>query len=108
MIINNDRESDPTLCADKTRLWYGRWDYKYLMAAKKGAVGAILIHTTPSAGYPWPVVKNSWGGEQFELPDDGSPRVQIRMWADEELSRSVAKLGRKDPQPLLASSECPS
>jgi hypothetical protein len=105
LMMNNDPESDPSLFAGKTRLWYGRWDYKYLMAAKKGAAGAILIHTTPSAGYPWHVVKNSWGGEQFELPDDGSPRVQIRMWADEELSRAVAKLGGKDLDALRASAE---
>jgi Peptidase family M28/PA domain len=105
LMMNNDPESDPNLFAGKTRLWYGRWDYKYLMAAKKGAAGAIIIHTTPSAGYPWHVVKNSWGGEQFELPDDGSPRVQIRMWADEELSRTVAGLGGKDLDRLRASAE---
>ncbi len=105
LMMNNDPESDPNLFAGRTRLWYGRWDYKYLMAAKKGAAGAIIIHTTPSAGYPWHVVKNSWGGEQFELPDDGSPRVQIRMWADEELSRTVAGLGGKDLDRLRASAE---
>lgn len=105
LVMNNDPESDPSLFAGKTRLWYGRWDYKYLMAAKKGAAGAIIIHTTPSAGYPWHVVKNSWAGEQFELPDDGSPRVRIRMWADDELSRIVAKLGGKDLDRLRASAE---
>jgi hypothetical protein len=51
LMMNNDPEDDPKLFAGKTRLWYGRWDYKYQMAAKKGAVGAILIHTTHSAGY---------------------------------------------------------
>jgi len=72
LVMNNDPESDPSLFAGKTRLWYGRWDYKYLMAARKGAVGAIIIHTTHSAGYGWPVVQNSWSGELFELPDDGT------------------------------------
>ena len=105
LMMNNDPESDPELFAGKTRLWYGRWDYKYMMAAKKGAAGAILIHTTPSAGYPWHVVKNSWAGENFELPDDGSPRVQIKMWADEELSRAVARLGGVDLDSLRASAE---
>jgi Zn-dependent M28 family amino/carboxypeptidase len=105
LMMNNDPESDPNLFAGKTRLWYGRWDYKYLMAAKKGAAGAILIHTTPSAGYPWHVVRNSWAGENFELPDEGSPRVQIRMWATEDLSRAVAKLGGKDLDSLRASAE---
>jgi Zn-dependent M28 family amino/carboxypeptidase len=105
LMMNNDPENDPNLFAGKTRLWYGRWDYKYLMAAKKGAAGAILIHTTPSAGYPWHVVKNSWAGENFELPDDGSPRVQIKMWATEELSGAVAKLAGKDLDSLRASAE---
>jgi Zn-dependent M28 family amino/carboxypeptidase len=105
LMMNNDPENDPNLFAGKTRLWYGRWDYKYMMAAKKGAAGAILIHTTASAGYPWRVVQNSWAGENFELPDDGSPRVQIRMWADEDLSRAVAKLGGKDLDRLRGSAE---
>ncbi len=105
LMMNNDPENDPNIFAGKTRLWYGRWDYKYLMAAKKGAAGAIIIHTTPSAGYPWHVVQNSWAGENFELPDDGSPRVRIEMWATEELSRAVAQLGGKDLDALRASAE---
>jgi Zn-dependent M28 family amino/carboxypeptidase len=105
LMMNNDPENNPNLFAGKTRLWYGRWDYKYTMAAKKKAAGAIIIHTTPSAGYPWQVVKNSWAGENFELPDDGSPRVEIRMWATEELSRTLAKLGGKDLDSLRASAE---
>ena len=72
LMMNNDPENDPNLFAGRTRLWYGRWDYKYLMAAKKGAAGVIIIHTTHSAGYAWQVVQTSWAGEQFELPDDGS------------------------------------
>ncbi len=105
LMMNNDPENDPNLFAGKTRLWYGRWDYKYLMAAKKGAAGAIIIHTTPSAGYPWHVVQNSWAGENFELPDDGSPRIRIKMWATEELSRTVARLGGQDLDALRASAE---
>jgi hypothetical protein len=105
LMMNNDPEDDPALFAGKTRLWYGRWDYKYLMAARKGAVGAILIHTTPSAGYPWQVVQTSWAGENFELPDEGSQRVQIKMWSSEELSREIAALGGKDLDSLRASAQ---
>jgi Zn-dependent M28 family amino/carboxypeptidase len=105
LMMNNDPEDDPNLFAGKTRLWYGRWDYKYMMAAKKGAAGAIIIHTTHSAGYPWQVVQTSWAGEGFELPDDGSPRVQIKMWATEELSKTIAELGGKSLDLLRASAE---
>src|SRR5262249_3021138 len=69
LVMNNDPEDDPNLFAGKTRLYYGRWGYKYQMAAQKGAAGVIIIHTTHSAGYAWQVVQTSWAGEQFELPD---------------------------------------
>ena len=67
-IMNNDPDWDPDLFGGETRLWYGRWDYKYLSAARQSAVGAIILHTTPCAGYPFQVVQTSWTGEQFELP----------------------------------------
>jgi hypothetical protein len=108
LVMNNDPEgtpAEPNLFAGKTRLWYGRWDYKYLMAAKRGAVGAIIIHTTPSAGYGWQVVQTSWSGEQFELPDDGAPRLASKMWATEELSKKIVELGGKDLDALRAAAE---
>src|SRR5882672_2769957 len=73
LMMNNDPSADPALFAGKTRLYYGRWTYKYEMAAAKGAAGAIIVHTTESAGYPWQVVQTSWSGEQFEIPAEGGP-----------------------------------
>ena len=108
LFMNNDPEgtpAEPGLFAGKTRLWYGRWDYKYLMAAKMGAAGAIVIHTTPSAGYGWQVIQTSWNGELFELPDDGTPRVTMKMWATDELAKKVAALGGKDLDALRKSAE---
>src|SRR6218665_111973 len=98
LILNNDPEDDPTLFEGKTRLWYGRWDYKYEQAKKQGAAGAILLHTTPSAGYPWQVVQTSWTGEQFELPappEEGA-RLQVKGWTTEEATRRVVKLAGHD------------
>ncbi|MEX0878902.1 MAG: M28 family peptidase, partial [Thermoanaerobaculia bacterium] len=105
VVMNNDPESDPALFAGKARLRYGRWDYKYEQAAKKGAAGVVIIHTTPSAAYPWQVVQTSWSGERFELPDDGSPRLELQGWATEEASRRIAALGGKDLDALRKSAE---
>jgi Zn-dependent M28 family amino/carboxypeptidase len=108
LVMNNDPEGtpeEPNLFAGKTRLWYGRWDYKYLMAAKVGAAGAIIIHTTPSAGYGWQVIQTSWKGELFELPPDGSARVAMKMWATDDLAKRIAALGGKDLDALRASAE---
>ena len=52
--------------------YYGRWTYKYEIAAKKGAAAAIIVHETEPAGYPYEVVSASWGRENFEIQDAGS------------------------------------
>jgi Zn-dependent M28 family amino/carboxypeptidase len=103
LILNNDPEDDPQLFAGRTRLWYGRWDYKYEQAAKVGAAGAIILHTTPSAGYPWQVVQTSWTGEQFELPASADvPRMQVKAWTTEEATRRVLQLAGQDLDALRA------
>lgn len=103
LLLNDDPDWDPDLFAGKTWLYYGRWTYKYESAARQGAAAAIVIHTTPSAGYPWQVVRTSWGGEQFELPARDEPRIQIAAWTTEEASRRLAALGGHDLDQLIAS-----
>jgi Zn-dependent M28 family amino/carboxypeptidase len=62
--------------------YYGRWTYKYEIAAKRSATAAIIIHETEPAGYPWQVVKSSWSKENFELdqPDKNMGAVEARSW----------------------------
>ena len=96
VVMNNDPDWDPNLFAGKRRLYYGRWGYKYETAARLGAAGVIIIHTTPSAGYPWQVVQSSWGGEQFELPAAGEPRLKVQAWATEDAVRRLLKAGGQD------------
>jgi Zn-dependent M28 family amino/carboxypeptidase len=105
LMMNNDPEDDPKLFAGKTRLYYGRWDYKYENAARHGAAGAIIIHTTPSAGYPWQVVQSSWTTEQFSLPDEGGPVLRVMAWTTEDASRRIAALGGQDLDSLRAAAQ---
>jgi len=102
LFLNNDPEDDPKLFEGNRRLYYGRWDYKYEMAARRGAAGAIIIHTTPSAGYAWAVVQNSWTGEQFGLPAGAEPRVQVQAWVTEEAARRLVHLGGQRLEDLVA------
>ena len=101
VMMNNDPDWDPKLFAGKRRLYYGRWDYKYESAARQGAAGAIIIHTTPSAGYPWQVVQSSWGGEQFELPAGSEARLSLKAWATEDAVRRLVKSGGQDLDKLI-------
>jgi Zn-dependent M28 family amino/carboxypeptidase len=101
VMLNNDPDWDPKLFAGETRLYYGRWTYKYESAARHGAAGAIIVHTTPSAGYPWQVVQSSWGGTQFELPAENEPRIQLKGWATEDAARRLLKAGGADLDALV-------
>ena len=106
LMMNNDPEDDPKLFAGKTRLWYGRWDYKYEIAGRKGAAGAIIIHTTPSAGYDWNVIQTGWVGEKYELPDEGAfTRVTIKGWTTDGASKKLAALGNQDLDSLRAAAQ---
>ncbi len=105
VIMNNDPDWDEDLFAGATRLWYGRWDYKYLSAANQGAVGTIIIHTSPSAGYPFQVVQTSWTGEQFELPAGDEPRNQVNAWVTEAAARELFALAGYDLDLLRESAD---
>jgi Zn-dependent M28 family amino/carboxypeptidase len=105
VMLNNDPDWDPELFEGERRLYYGRWDYKYETAARVGASGAIIVHTTPSAGYPWQVVQTSWTGEQVELPDRGEPRIQIGAWLTEEATRRLMQQAGFELDQLVAAAK---
>ncbi len=96
LMMNNDPDWDPELFGGEKRLWYGRWDYKYLSAARQGAAGAIIIHTSPSAGYPFQVVQTSWTGVQFELPAGDEPRSAVKGWLTEDSARELVAMAGED------------
>ncbi|WP_340105123.1 M28 family peptidase [Rhodohalobacter sp. 8-1] len=89
---NSDPSHDPEIFEGDSRLYYGRWSYKFEKAAEMGALGAIIIHTTPTAGYPWDVVSNSWGRERFALKsggDGGTQQPEFNGWFTQESSERL-------------------
>jgi Zn-dependent M28 family amino/carboxypeptidase len=106
LVMNNDpAPDDPEFFAGKARLYYGRWDYKYEQAARMGAAGAIIIHTTPSAGYPWKVVQTSWSGLGFELPQTERSGLKYKGWITEEVAYKIVEMAGKDLDKLRKSAE---
>ena len=89
IVLNNDPDWDPALFDGVTRLYYGRWMYKYESAARQGAAGVIIVHTTPSAAYGWNVVQSSWSGPQYELPAGDEPRSAVEAWVTEDAVRRL-------------------
>jgi Zn-dependent M28 family amino/carboxypeptidase len=103
LMLNDDPDWDAELFGGERKLSYGRWTYKFTSAAAQGAAGAIIIHTTESAGYPWSVVRASNIGEQFELKAGDEPRTLFNGWLSWEGSQALAKLGGQDLETLIES-----
>jgi Zn-dependent M28 family amino/carboxypeptidase len=94
MLVNDPGLVDSTVFLGKILTYYGRWTYKLEEAARQGAAGAILIHTTESATYPWEVVRGSWSVEQFKLDQPHSPSIAFAGWVTEASARAaLAKAG---------------
>lgn len=85
---------EPNLFGGKALTYYGRWTYKYEEAARRGAAGVILIHTTESAGYGWNVVRTSFGGPRSEIarePGSKTPFLDMMAWMTDETAIAVMR-----------------
>ena len=82
---------DEKMFKGKAMTYYGRWTYKYEIAAQKGAAAAIIIHETEPAAYPWQVVRSSWGKENFELdnPNKNMDAVSARSWVTFDVAKKL-------------------
>lgn len=97
MLVNDPPATpqEPDLFGGRRLTYYGRWTYKYEEAARRGAAGAILIHTSESAGYPWSVVRTSNGSWRFDIAriaSDKTPFLKIRSWITDDAARRVFSL----------------
>ena len=101
MLVNEPPSDDPNFFKGRALTYYGRWTYKYEEAARRGAVGAILIHKTDMASYPWEVVRNSWGGESSLLQDDKDPKLKSAGWIQLEVARKLAQAAGHDLDQML-------
>lgn len=101
MLINDPPVPDPK---DPTKLdpatfrgdamtYYGRWSYKYEIAAKLGAAAAVIVHETGPAAYPYSVVEMSWAKENFSIdaPDRNMGEVPVRSWVTLDVARKLCK-----------------
>jgi Zn-dependent M28 family amino/carboxypeptidase len=101
MMVNDPpaTTSEPNLFGGKALTYFGRWTYKYEEAARRGAAGVILIHTTDSAGYGWNVIETSNGNWRYEIKrgsDTDAPFLKIRSWVTNEAAEKMMKLARLD------------
>jgi len=105
MLVNEPPSDDPKFFAGKALTYYGRWTYKYEEAARKGAVGAILIHKEEMASYPWSVVRNSFSGEKSYLKLDGTPKLKASAWIHLDVARKIANAAGMDLDKMMTDAQ---
>ena len=76
----------------KAATYYGRWTYKFEEAARRGALGAIIVHETPGAGYPWSTVVAS-NGDSFDvvLPHPEKAHPLLQGWMQRQIAVDIFK-----------------
>ena len=97
MLINDppvtgaDGQLDPKIFGGKAMTYYGRWTYKYEIAAAKGAVGCLIVHETGPAAYPFAVITGSRSRENFEIsaPDKNMGHVAMEGWLTLDAARKL-------------------
>jgi Zn-dependent M28 family amino/carboxypeptidase len=82
---------DEKIFKGKAMTYYGRWTYKYEIAAQKGAAAAVIIHETGPAGYPYSVVRTSWAKENYEIdsPNKNMDTVGARSWITLDVAKKL-------------------
>ncbi len=111
MILVNDPPAtadEPDLFGGKALTYFGRWTYKFEEAARRGAAGVILVHTTESAGYGWNVVRSSNGNWRYEIartPQDKSPFLKIKSWVTNDAAVKLLSTAGIDLDKLRADAQ---
>lgn len=102
LFTNEPPSTDDKFFGGRALTYYGRWTYKFEEAARKGAAAAVIIHTTPTAGYGWDVVRNSWGREElFVKLEQGQPALAFAGWLTQEAGARLLAMAGRTPDELL-------
>lgn len=102
LFTNEPPSENPRFFGGKALTYYGRWSYKFEQATRKGAIACLIIHTTPTAGYGWPVVQGfSREDSQVKLAA-GEPALNLAAWMQEKAAGQIAQSIGKTVAELLA------
>jgi Zn-dependent M28 family amino/carboxypeptidase len=99
VIVNEPPSSDEKFFKGKALTYYGRWTYKYEEAARRGAIGVLIVHRTDLASYGWEVVRNSQAVEKSYLQGDPDATLRAAAWIQHDVAQrlfTLAGLGDLD------------
>ena len=81
--------------------YYARWTYKYEEAVRQGAIGAIIVHEAPGAGYGWSTVIAP-GGEGYDIvrPDPAREKLLVQGWIQRDAAVELFRRSGQDFEAL--------
>jgi Zn-dependent M28 family amino/carboxypeptidase len=94
VLINDpDFETGSGDFGGKEMTYYGRWIYKYEEAARRGALGLLIVHETEPASYGWKTVKNSNINTQFDIVRDqpSATHPKLEAWIQRDFAVDLFK-----------------
>ena len=89
VLINDpDFETGSGDFGGKAMTYYGRWTYKYEEAARRGAIGTLIVHESQPASYEWATVKNSNTNTMFDIVRDNpkASHAPVEAWIQRDLA----------------------
>jgi Zn-dependent M28 family amino/carboxypeptidase len=89
LIVNEPPSNDESFFKGKALTYYGRWTYKYEEAARRGAVGVLVIHRADLASYGWEVVRNSQAIEKSYLQGDPDATLRAASWIQHDVAQKL-------------------
>jgi len=89
VIVNEPPSQDAKFFKGAALTYYGRWTYKYEEAARRGAVGVLIVHRTDLASYGWDVVRNSQAVEKSYLEGDPSATLRAAAWIQHDVAQRL-------------------
>lgn len=106
LFTNEPQPTNPLVFKGDTLTYAGRWVYKFEEAARQGALGCIIIHTTPTAGYGWEVVRNSWSKEDPQMKlESGKPVLGFAAWVTQEAGSQLLAMSGHTVDELLKAAD---
>ena len=102
LINDPDFETGSGDFGGKAMTYYGRWTYKFEEAARRGAIGFLVIHETAPASYGWATVKNSNTDEIFDVirPNPSKAHAPLEGWVQREAAADLIKAAGFDFETL--------
>jgi Zn-dependent M28 family amino/carboxypeptidase len=102
LFTNEPPSDDPKFFGGKALTYYGRWTYKYEEATRRGAQAVFIIHTTPTAGYGYDVVRSSWGKENPQVRlAEGEHALAFAAWITADAANRLLALSGHNVDELL-------